>query len=91
MQLQNEITPKYAVAWKAIGLGLGVEVGTLDQIDVDYDHRVAEKCTHMLQTWIRHDKNASRAKIFRVVNSSAVKAVMQTRCVTPGKMHEIQL
>lgn len=84
-ELQNDVVPNYAVAWETIGIGIGLEEGTLDQIDADYP-RVADKCTHMLQAWLRKDKNASRAKIFRVINSSAVKAVMRTKYVTPGKV-----
>jgi len=84
-ELQNEIVPNYAVAWETIGIGVGLEEGTLDQIDADYS-RVANKCTQMLKVWLRKDKNASRAKIFRVINSPAVKAVMRTKYVTPGKV-----
>lgn len=79
--LQNEVTPKYAVAWKSLGLELGLDEGVLEQIDADYRF-VADRCNNMLKMWLRRDPNANKAKLSRALNSPAVKAVMQSHQIT---------
>lgn len=82
--LQNEVTPKYAVAWKPLGLELGLDEGILLQIGEDYRH-VADQCNNMLGRWLERDPNANKAKLSRALNSPAVKAVMQSHQTT-GKI-----
>ena len=82
--LQNEVTPKYAVAWKTLGLELGLDEGVLQQSEADYRF-VADQCNDMLKKWLRKDPNANKAKLSRALHSPAVKAVMRPH-QPPGKI-----
>ena len=72
--LIEQITPRYAVEWKLIGTLLGLPRGRLDAVEVDYPHRIKDRCNQMLYNWLLVDDNASWEKLFTVIESPAVSS-----------------
>ena len=70
--LQNYITPDYAVHWRVIGSQLGVCNGTLDIIEHDNYHKAVRCCNAMWEEWLAADSTATWSKLLSVIHSPAV-------------------
>ena len=46
------ITPCYAADWKVIGTLLGLPIGKLKAIEIDYSYRVKDQCNEMFERWL---------------------------------------
>ena len=50
--LYEYITPCYAADWKVIGTLLGLPIGKLKAIEIDYSYRVKDQCNEMFERWL---------------------------------------
>ena len=71
-ELHQHITPQYATHWKVIGTQLGLPPEALNIIEYDNMHKAVDCCNGMLKKWLEVDTNASREKLFGVIESPAV-------------------
>ena len=76
--LNNLITPEYAVHWKVIGTLLGVEKGVLVGIERNFPNNVSWCCNELLEKWLERDTKASWEKIIQVIDSPAVTSLATT-------------
>ena len=74
-ELYRYITPHYATQWKVIGTELGLSAGALGIIENDNMYKAVQCCNSMLEKWLEVDITASWEKIFKAIESPAVRCV----------------
>ena len=84
-ELQNLVTPNYAVSWKEVGLQLGIQKGILQSIEINFPTDVEERCNEMFVEWLNTDVAASWAKLIEVIFSPVVLEIIDTFIKSPLK------
>lgn len=70
--LQQYVTPQYAIQWRVIGIQLGLSSETLDIIECDNYYKIIPCCNAMLKQWLQMDITASWEKLLTIIESSAM-------------------
>ena len=70
--LQQFVTPHYAIQWRVIGIQLGLSSETLDIIEYDNHYKIIPCCNTVLKTWLQMDTTASWEKLLTVIESPAM-------------------
>ena len=70
--LQQYVTPQYAIQWRVIGIQLGLSSETLDIIECDNHYKIIPCCNAMLKQWLQMDITASWEKLLTIIESSAM-------------------
>ena len=71
--LQDYVTPTFAVYWKEIGIGLGVTKEKIDIIEAD-NQQCVKQCNEMLFHWLEIDADAATwKKLLSALDSRAVQ------------------
>lgn len=83
--LHRQITPRYALKWKEIGILLGVASEKLDIIEHDNFYRTEPCCIEMLTWWLRVDSTASWNKWHDVIDViDVIESPLQGQAVDQG-------
>ena len=70
--LQQFVTPHYALQWRVIGTQLGLSSETLDIIEYDNHYKTIPCCNAMLKRWLQMDTTSSWEKLLTVIESPAM-------------------
>ena len=72
--------------WRNIGLGLGIDVGTLDSIERT-NRMVVEDCLYvLLKHWLRNNPKPTRSAMVKVLHSKPLASVSSSgkgECLLP--------
>ena len=69
--LRQHFVPHYATQWKQIGILLGLDSQSLEDIE-DNSTDFKQRCSQMLMRWLEMDPTASWQKLFTIIDSPAV-------------------
>ena len=71
--LQNYITPNFAIKWKEIGIGLGITQERINIIEEDNRGRCERQCNAVFYDWLEvENDNATWKKLLTILDSPAV-------------------
>ena len=70
-----DMTWPYRASWRQIGIGLGIDTGTLDAIEKN-NKKVEDCLTELITGWLRNTEPR--------LTRAAIAAVLSSKCIAPG-------